>query len=72
MAAVVFEKRPARTSDPKRHALHRFEQRNFFVAYHKAADRLREGDLTVQFPQGCFPPGLPYVPTLADLLLEPG
>ena len=45
---------------------------NFLVAYYAAADRLREGDLTVRFPEGCFPPGLPYVPTFADLRLRPG
>ena len=45
---------------------------NFLVAYYAAADRLRKGDLTVQFPEGCFPPGLPYVPTFSDLRLKPG
>jgi hypothetical protein len=30
--------------------------------YREAADRLRDGDRTVKFPEGTFPPGLPFVP----------
>jgi len=33
----------------------------FVVAYRKAADLLKEGHLDAPFPEGCFPPGLPYV-----------
>jgi len=28
--------------------------------YREAADRLRDGDRTVKFPEGTFPPGLPF------------
>ena len=37
------------------------------AAYRDAADRLRKGFLGVRFPEGTFPPGLPYVPTAANL-----
>jgi len=37
------------------------------AAYRDAADRLRKGSENVRFPEGTFPPGLPYVPTAADL-----
>jgi|GEM_PF-3123858 len=33
----------------------------FVVAYRTAADLLKEGHLDAPFPEGCFPPGLPYV-----------
>jgi len=32
------------------------------AAYRDAADRLREGDRTVAFPEGTHPPSLPFVP----------
>jgi REP element-mobilizing transposase RayT len=38
------------------------------AAFRDAADRLAKGDSGVRFPEGTFPPGLPYVPTVADLL----
>ena len=38
------------------------------AAYRDAADRLKQGDRSVRFPEGTFPPGLPYVPRVADLL----
>ena len=34
----------------------------FVVAYRAAADALKEGRLDVAFPEGCFPPALPFVP----------
>ena len=33
----------------------------FVVAYRAAADLLKTGRLDAPFPEGCFPPGLPYV-----------
>jgi len=33
----------------------------FVVAYRAAADLLKEGHLDAPFPEGCFPPGLPFV-----------
>ncbi len=36
--------------------------RLFVTAYREAAARLRAGDLTVDFPPGCFPPAGPFVP----------
>jgi REP element-mobilizing transposase RayT len=35
--------------------------RAFLLAYRQAADRLRRGDLRVEFPPGSFPPTLPFV-----------
>ncbi len=32
------------------------------AAYREAAERLKAGDRTVNFPEGTFPPGLPFVP----------
>ncbi len=32
------------------------------AAYREAAERLRAGDRLVSFPEGTFPPGLPFVP----------
>lgn len=37
------------------------------AAYRDAADRLQKGVAGAGFPEGTFPPGLPYVPTAADL-----
>ncbi len=36
--------------------------RLFVEAYREAAVRLRAGDLSVQFPPGCFPPPQPFIP----------
>ena len=38
------------------------------AAFREAADSLSAGDVNPRFPEGTFPPGLPYVPTVADLL----
>jgi hypothetical protein len=38
------------------------------AAFRDAAERLAEGNRLVCFPRGTFPPGLPYVPTVSDLL----
>ncbi len=43
--------------------------REFLAAYRVAAERLAEGDLSVAFPEDCFPPPLPFV---KPLRLEPG
>ncbi len=32
------------------------------AAYREAAERLRAGDRTVCFPEGTFPPGMPFIP----------
>ena len=34
----------------------------FMEAYREASKALRSGDRGVQFPEGCFPPSLPFVP----------
>ena len=34
----------------------------FFAAFHEEAERLRCGEVELEFPPGSFPPGLPYVP----------
>ncbi len=41
--------------------------RLFVTAYREAATRLWAGDLTVEFPPGCFPPAGPFVPADAGL-----
>jgi hypothetical protein len=33
----------------------------FIAAFREAAERLRAGDRFARFPNGCFPPGLPFV-----------
>lgn len=33
----------------------------FYAAYREAADRLRKGERAVGFPEGSFPPALPFV-----------
>ena len=33
----------------------------FLAAFREAAERLKGGDRTAKFPNGCFPPGLPFV-----------
>ena len=35
--------------------------RRFLGAFREAAERLREGDRNALFPEGCFPPALPFV-----------
>ncbi len=35
----------------------------FLAAYRTAAEALQSGDLTVPFPDGCFPPPRPYIAT---------
>jgi hypothetical protein len=39
------------------------------VAYYHAVERLAEGAKNVRFPEGTFPPRMPYVPSPADLRL---
>ena len=34
----------------------------FLAAFREAAERLKAGDRMARFPNGCFPPGLPFVP----------
>ncbi len=63
--------RPARLSRspaPRFHARRKRVRRAMWEAYawvvaeyRKAAERLRAGDREVQFPEGTFPPGLPFV-----------
>ncbi len=36
--------------------------REFVNAYREAAEQLKRGVLDAEFPPGCFPPGLPYLP----------
>ncbi|HEX5715154.1 MAG TPA: hypothetical protein VF179_03275 [Thermoanaerobaculia bacterium] len=33
----------------------------FLAAFREAAERLKGGDRTARFSNGCFPPGLPFV-----------
>jgi hypothetical protein len=43
--------------------------REVIQAYRLASQRLREGDLGVEFPEGTFPPALAFVPFTENLLL---
>lgn len=45
----------------------RFQEayRLFLNAYRAASEKLRAGDRDAVFPEGCFPPALPFVPDLA-------
>lgn len=38
----------------------------FVACYREAADTLKKGDRNARFPEGCFPPGLPFVPFSRD------
>jgi len=40
------------------------------AAFREASERLRAGERSVEFPEGTFPPGLPFVPFAANLLME--
>ena len=45
----------------------------FYAEYREAAEKLKAGERLVEFPEGCFPPGLPFVepaPALAGNLLS--
>lgn len=54
--------------DPKRRKELWFVFSSVVTAFRDAADRLSRGEYRACFPEGTFPPGLPYVPTVADLL----
>lgn len=45
--------------------------RLFVAAYREAASALRRGETAVRFPEGCFPPGLPFVPLRTGRSKEP-
>ncbi len=40
------------------------------ASYREAAERLRAGDRMAVFPEGTFPPNLPFVPSPGDILPE--
>jgi len=44
----------------------------FLLAYREAARLLREGVKDAPFPEGCFPPGLPFVGDAGGLIPAPG
>ena len=54
--------------DPRRRRELRQAFAEIVAAYRDAAERLAKGDRQARFPEGTFPPGLPYMPTVADLL----
>jgi hypothetical protein len=47
-------------SDPERWKKYRDDYRWFVSLYRIASRKLRSGDLTVTFPEGCFPPSLSF------------
>ena len=58
-----------RSPAPDFHARHKRVRQAMRAAYawvvaehRKAAERLRAGDRQARFPEGTFPPGLPFVP----------
>lgn len=62
--------RPSKGPVPLAHAVSRAARdalrdayRRFLGAYRQAAERLRTGALDVLFPEGAFPPALPYRPS---------
>ncbi|MEM7483416.1 MAG: hypothetical protein AAF481_19820, partial [Acidobacteriota bacterium] len=63
--------RPARSPAPLFHGIAKAVRRAFIDAYREfveaygaAAEKLRQGEQGVTFPEGCFPPRLPFVPPL--------
>jgi len=44
----------------------------FLLAYREAARLLRQGFKDAPFPEGCFPPGLPFVGDTGGLTPAPG
>jgi REP element-mobilizing transposase RayT len=59
------EKRAAPAFHAHRNRVRRLLRRayaDFLSAFRTAAEQLRNGDRTVRFPPGSFPPGLPFVP----------
>jgi len=44
----------------------------FVAAYREAAELLKNGDRNAPFPEGCFPPGLPFVGDTGGLTPAPG
>jgi hypothetical protein len=44
----------------------------FLVAYREAAKLLRQGVKDAPFPEGCFPPGLPFVGHTGETTRPPG
>ncbi len=66
---VSWSPQPAVLSrNPRRRKLLQRAIASITLAYRGASRRLTSGDRNVRFPKGTFPPGLPYVPTAADLL----
>ena len=41
-----------------------------FAEYREAAEKLKAGERLVEFPEGCFPPGLPFVEPVSALAGE--
>jgi len=69
--------RPEKTKtspEPRFHAFRKTVRRQlenayaiFVVAYEDAAARFRGGELNVEFPEDCFPPNRPFVPSVESL-----
>ncbi len=69
--------RPDRTKNTPAPRFHAFRTKvrrrledayaTFAVAYEEAAARFRSGELNVEFPEDCFPPRLPFVPSVQSL-----
>lgn len=66
---VAWSAQPVVVSrSPKRRKELWFAVASVMAAFRDAAEKLSQGSRDIRFPEGTFPPGLPYVPTVADLL----
>lgn len=52
-------------SDPQEREHMRAARLRKQIAYREAAEKLKSGDNDYQFPEDCFPPGLPFIPPRA-------
>jgi len=63
---------PVHAASKKAHLEWREAFGMFLLAYREAAKLLRQGIQDVAFPEGCFPPGLPFVGDTGEPLPAPG
>jgi hypothetical protein len=76
--SLHYEDRPRRSKRSPAPAVHAFAKevrkameeayRLFYNAFRAAADALRAGTLDAAFPDGCFPPGRPFVGPVPEMV----
>ncbi len=71
------KKKPKKSPKPRFHAIKaevfqamREAWREVMAAFAIASDRLRAGEIDVAFPEGTFPPSLPFVPFAETMAIE--